>query len=278
MIEGLPEPDWSSAGGRVALYNRDALAVLSELPEGSIDVALTDPPYSSGGAFRGDRAGQSTTTKYQLTGTVKRYPDFAGDNRDQRAYGYWSALWIGALREAMVRGGVCVVFTDWRQLPTTTDALQSGGFVWRGIVPWDKTEGARPAKGRYRNQCEYAVWGSNGPMDDDGPCLAGYFRQAVITAEKFHIAGKPEQLLEELAKIAWRPNSTICDPFMGSGTTGVAAVRLGHKFIGCELEAEYFDASCKRIEAELKARPLFDETEKIERIEQELQQGLAFGE
>jgi hypothetical protein len=51
-------------------------------------------------------------------------------------------------------------FTDWRQLPMLTDVLQAGGFVWRGVMPWDKTESSRaPHTGYFRHQCEYVVWG-----------------------------------------------------------------------------------------------------------------------
>jgi DNA modification methylase len=55
------------------------------------------------------------------------------------------------------------------------------------------------------------------------------------------------------------PNHTILDPFMGSGTTGVAAVKLGRKFIGIEIEAAYFDIACRRIQAALDAPDLFIE-------------------
>jgi site-specific DNA-methyltransferase (adenine-specific)/modification methylase len=59
--------------------------------------------------------------------------------------------------------------------------------------------------------------------------------------------------------IAQCPSSrTVLDPFMGSGTTGVACVRLGRQFIGVEKEERYFDIAVKRIEAELNRTPLFD--------------------
>ena len=55
-------------------------------------------------------------------------------------------------------GAPGLLFTDWRQLPLTTDALQCAGFTWRGVAVWDKTEGVRPQLGRFRNQAEYVVW------------------------------------------------------------------------------------------------------------------------
>ena len=73
------------------IHAHDTLAVLREMPSESVDAVITDPPYSSGGAFRGDRMGD-TTSKYVQTGTVIQRPDFAGDNRDQRSFEYWCVL------------------------------------------------------------------------------------------------------------------------------------------------------------------------------------------
>lgn len=259
------QPTWQTDDGRIRLYRGDCLHVLETIEPQSVQAVITDPPYSSGGAFRGDRVGRSTSEKYQLTGTEKSYPEFEGDNRDQRSYGWWCSLWLERCMEATVLGGVCVVFTDWRQLPTTTDALQSGGWVWRGVMPWDKTEAARPAKGRYRNQCEYMVWGSRGGMAEDGPCLPGYFRQSVGGGEKLHTTGKPISVMEAVVAIAWRQGSIVLDPFMGSGSTGVAALRRGCGFIGVERNPAYFDIAVDRIKAELGRDPLFTEQAPLQR-------------
>jgi DNA modification methylase len=71
---------------------------------------------------------------------------------------------------------------------------------------------------------------------------------------------------------ATRPNETVLDPFMGSGTTGVACANLGRKFIGIEIEEKYFDIACKRIEIAYSQPRLFDDLEddKNKPVEQEL--------
>ncbi len=137
----------------------NCLARLRDMPDACVDAVITDAPYSSGGFTRGDRMA-APSAKYEQSGQKLERVDFAGDNRDQRSFGYWCALWLAeCLRIARPGSPICL-FTDWRQLPTTTDALQAGGWVWRGILPWDKTEGARPMRGRFTAQCEYVVWGS----------------------------------------------------------------------------------------------------------------------
>ncbi len=237
--------------GSATLYLGDCREVLPTL--GAVDCVVTDPPYSSGGQFRGDRTG-ITSDKYQSTEHRGLYSEFAGDTRDQRGYLAWCSLWIAQAHAITRPGGICALFTDWRQLPTTTDAMQAGGFVWRGIGVWDKTEAARPQKGRYRNQSEYFVWGSRGPMADDGPCAPGVFRYSVGSEEKHHIAGKPSTLIEDMLQIC---GHTILDPFMGSGTTGVAAARLGRSFIGIEIDPTHFATALRRIEQAQRQADLF---------------------
>ena len=99
------------AGG-ITLWHGDALAVLAAMPAASVDAVITDPPYSSGGAFRADRA-QATGKKYVQTNAIRQGVDFHGDNRDQRAYGYWCALWMAEALRVTRPGGVFCTFTDW---------------------------------------------------------------------------------------------------------------------------------------------------------------------
>jgi len=229
----------------------EALGWLAQLPSACVDAVITDPPYSSGGQFRGDRAG-TTSEKYVNSDVVTERPEFAGDNRDQRAFAYWCALWLAECQRIAKPGAPFCLFTDWRQLPTVTDLLQAGGLVWRGIAVWDKTEGARPQLGAFRSQCEYIVWGTNGPRDEEACAevgvLPGVFRVVVRQDDKFHITGKPTALMNEVVKIC-RPGGLILDPFCGSGTTLVGALLQGRRAIGCERVAEYAEIASKRCAA-----------------------------
>ncbi|MGZ4621486.1 MAG: DNA-methyltransferase [Blastococcus sp.] len=235
---------------RATLYRGDALAVLRELPDASVDAVITDPPYSSGGMTRGDRS-QDTGVKYVSSNAVGDSVDFAGDNRDQRAYAYWSALWLAESLRVVRPSGVVLLFTDWRQLPTTADALQAGGWVWRGIVPWAKSfgaRGARPMAGRFAAQCEYVVWGSRGGMPIrmyEDECLPGFY-QANAPRDREHQTQKPLEVMRQLVRIV-PEGGTLLDPFMGAGTTGVAAIHERRRFIGCEITEHYADVAERRI-------------------------------
>lgn len=73
-------------------------------------------------------------------------------------------------------------------------------------------------------------------------------RQSVTSYQKDHPTQKPVELMKWCISHLPEGSNTILDPFMGSGTTGVAAVQMGRKFIGIEREPKYFDIACKRIE------------------------------
>ncbi len=186
-----------------------------------------------------------------MSGTSRQFADFAGDNRDQRGLLAWSSLWLAECLRLTEPGGCLLMFTDWRQLPLFTDAVQAGGWVWRGIVPWDKTEAARPQKGWFRAQCEYVITASKGSMGKEqerpGPCLPRYFRQSVQASEKLHATGKPVPLMRELLKVV-RPGGRILDPFMGSGSTLLAAFENGLEADGIEMVAEIHSIACSRME------------------------------
>lgn len=237
------------------LYRGDCLEVLPTL--GRVDAFLLDPPYSSGGQFRGDRS-QKTSSKYVQTTSVETIRDeFSGDNKDQRAFLAWSTMWFSAMHHIANDGAVLMAFTDWRQLPTMTDAVQCGGWVWRNIVTWWKP-GIRMQRGRFSSSAEYLVYASRGvPVcGEESPQNVLQFKP-IGGEEKEHIAEKPAPLIETLIGVTPR-ESTVCDPFMGSGTTGVACANLGRKFIGIELEPKYFDIACRRIEKAYADQALLD--------------------
>ena len=246
-MERVDIGDWCT------LHRGDCLDILPTL-EGPFDALITDPPYSSGGAFRGDRM-IGTADKYFSTGAISEVAreSFSGDNRDQRSWGYWCTLWLLQARGLIRPGGLAMVFTDWRQLPQLTDSLQAAGWVWRGIAVWDKTEAARPQRGRFRAQSEFIVWASNGPCGTDGPAAPGVFRQSV-GRDRLHPTEKPSDVLHGLLQIA---GSRVLDPFMGSGSLAPCCFSTKRAFTGIELDRRWFDAAVKRINRQTTDGALF---------------------
>lgn len=240
----------------VTLYLGDCLEILPTLS--GVDALITDPPYSSGGQFRGDRT-KKTSLKYVQTGSeITCKADFSGDNRDQRAFLTWSSIWFSQALRCSNPGAVACIFTDWRQLPTMTDAVQCGGWVWRNLVTWWKP-GIRMQRGRFSSSAEYVVYASSGVPVEGEQSPQNVLSIAPVGGEdKDHIAEKPLELMEALIGVTL-PGAVILDPFMGSGTTGVAAVRTGRQFIGIEIDERSFNIACSKISESLKQADLFIE-------------------
>lgn len=233
---------------RVTLYHGNAEDIIPTLS--NVDAVITDPPYSSGGQYRGDRT-QKPSAKYvnadsQQTCRV----DFAGDNRDQRAFLAWASMWLRDCHAAAKPGAVLMIFTDWRQLPTMTDALQCGGWVWRNLVTWWKP-GVRMQRGRFSSSAEYVLYGSIGvPVEGQESPQNVLQYQPVSGEDKEHVAEKPVELMQNLVSVT-PERATVLDPFMGSGTTAIACIRGDRDFIGIEKDERHYQTAVERIRREL---------------------------
>lgn len=237
----------------LSLFQGDALDVLRSLPDASVDMVLTDPPYSSGGITLSAKHADPGL-KYQLAGTKRVYPTILGDAKDQRSWIMWNTLRLSQCWRIARDGAVCLVFTDWRQLPSLTDAVQAAGWKWVGIIPWDKRS-ARPQLGKFKQQCEFLIFGVKGHFSPHTrQCLPGLYSYPVIAARKNHLTAKPVQLLRDLLAIA-PEGGRVLDPFMGGGSVGAACIATGHSYTGVELSPEYFNISSRWL-ADLAGLPL----------------------
>ncbi len=199
--------------GNATLYLGDCREILSTLPK--VDAVITDPPYGIGEAA-GKNASRSNMA------VAKDYGDARWD--DKPIDDGLLALVIAAGKSAAVFGG-----NYYRMEPTS---------CW---LVWDKENGTNDFA-----DCELA-W-TNFPK---AVRRIRYMWNGMLRANGEqrgdHPTQKPIGVMEWAIKQAGEPQ-TILDPFMGSGTTGVACMNLGRKFIGIEIEPKYFDIACRRIE------------------------------
>lgn len=196
--------------GDATLYLGDCMEILPAL--GKADAVVTDPPYGIGASAGTGKYGR---LKIEAS-TDLRWDDAAPPPADL-------AMVLSAGTRAVLFGG------NYFQLPPT-----------RNYLIWDKGAGF---KGRDFAECELAwcSWDGNARVLSYDPLARGDYRQ------KEHPTQKP------VAVMAWAighvgPAPVILDCYMGSGSTGVAALQLGRKFIGIEREPKYFDIACRRIE------------------------------
>jgi site-specific DNA-methyltransferase (adenine-specific) len=233
----------------VAIYQGDVLIVLPQLAPASVNAVIADPPYCSGGANNANRTRQSPRRKYGSSHIAQDLADFDGDQRDQRSFTYWSTLWLTECHRVTTPSGALMVFTDWRQLPSITDAIQAAGWVWRGIIAWHKPAVRVQMGRRFTNSCEYIVWASKGALSrtQQSPLPGMYSHSAPHHSKRVHTAEKPVPLLRKLTKIVPH-GGVILDPFCGSGSTGTAALLEGHRFIGIELSHHYAQQAATRLD------------------------------
>lgn len=224
--------------GNARLIHGDCREVLPLLPP--VDLVLTDPPYG----INADKAAAKNEGKWGWK--FHGHTEWDAERPPREIF--------DLMGEQVRRGGVFIVwggnyFTDF--LPPT--------MQW---LVWDKGQ---------RNfslaDCEFA-WSSQ----TRAARIFTYSRGAALQDGKEHPTQKPIALMEWCIEQAANKPRTILDPFMGSGTTGVAAVKMGRLFIGIERERKYFDIACERIAAAQAQGALFDEAPaKAE------QQGLCLG-
>lgn len=232
------------------LHRGDALTVLKNLPADSVHAVITDPPYNSGGRTSAERTGRTARAKYVTSNSAHQLASFPGENRDQRSYRAWLTELLTECYRASVEQAVACVFTDWRQEPTTTDALQMAGWTWSGTMPWIKPA-SRPRKGGFKQSSEFIVWGVKGSLDHTRDLyLPGDFTASQPRKDRVHITQKPVEVMRTLVRVC-PEGGTVLDPFAGSGSTGVAALREGRDFIGIELSDHYADIAEERLRTEL---------------------------
>lgn len=171
----------------------------------------------------------------------------------------WTNAMTDVLREARrccVDTAPCVLFIDWRNLPSLTDAIQHAGWIWRGVAVWDKIN-TRPQMGRFRQQAEFIVWGSKGRMPADRPVdvLPGVFRvSGQNLPDRIHQTQKPLELMRSVVRICV-PGGVIVDPFAGSGSTLAAARMEGYGAIGAEINPDIARAAARRLEIDMLTIP-----------------------
>ena len=219
-LSGFPEPDFR-IGDDVLLYRGDCLSILPTLPDGCVDAVVTDPPYGTG--F-----------------------EYAGYDDTEAA---WYALMDASVPE-MRRIAKVVVMPSCR-INRLAWWYERHTPDW--LVAWYKGSPGHNAAIGFNDWEPHVVWGRPAvPMHD-------HFQTACGFDDNGHPCPKPIEWARWLCKRVALVGGTILDPFMGSGTTGVAAVRLGRKFIGIEIEPKYFDIAVQRIRDAYYGGPLLEQ-------------------
>lgn len=162
--------------------------------------------------------------------------------------------------------GWLIIFTLAEGVRAWRDPMQAAGAKWDTTLAWIKPD-ASPrfnGQGAARGfECAVTAWCGKGYRSWNAGGKRGVYTHCVNTARQGeHPTEKPLSLMLELLRDYTQPGETICDPFAGSGTTGVAAVKAGRLFVGIERDEKWFDLARRRISNALKQPDMFIEPPK----------------
>ena len=217
----------------------DCLDLLKVVPNESIDLVLTDPPYN-----------------------ISRENGFARLGRSGIDFGEWDKQfdlfgWLNELPRILTPNGSAVIFNDWKNIGEIAKYCESLGLVSKDFLRCVKSNPMpRNIDRRYVPDCECAVWITRAKakwcFNRSAPTYQRPQYDFGTIANRLHPTQKPVSLMEEIIRIHSNENEIVLDPFMGSGSTCVAAINTGRKYIGFEKEPTYFEIAKKRVDMAMK--------------------------
>ena len=226
----------------VAIYHGDCFDVIRDLiVDEPFAAVITDPPYASGA-----RTEASKARREKGMGRGARFATPLENDCMTTSGFVWTMREIAQLlRPMLMHGGSFLSFIDWRQWPNLTGALESANLRICKMVVWDKQ--SMGLGHGFRSQHELVCHASRGVprVSNRGvPDVLSFVRPPEDIG---HEAAKPVELLQELLRVVSAKGETVIDPFMGIGSTLIAAKNLGRKAIGIELKESYCERAAERL-------------------------------
>ena len=225
------------------LYLGNAYTIIKEFEKNHLEVdhIITDPPY--------------------MISKENNFPTLR-NNRQGIDFGHWDRFfdlysWINDYTKILNKNGSIIIFCSYRYISHIIDKLEECDLIVKDVLIWKKSNPMpRNTDRRYVQDTEFAIWAvkKNSKWVFNKPKSISYLRSCFETStvsgreKTIHPTQKSLKLMEQIIKIHTNENDIILDPFMGSGTTGIAAIKNKRKFIGIEIENNYFEIAKKRFE------------------------------
>lgn len=234
----------------INLFNEDCIAAMKQMRKNSIDLILTDPPYNLGNFMR-----KRDTNLKQM-----RENYFGAAGWDDLSIDDWEKCMQGFFEQSsrvLKYGGAMVVFMSIIKVETLVRIAETHKLYYKTTGIWHKNNPMpRNMNLHFVNSTEAWVYFTNrkhtGTFNNNGKLLHDFFETPVAAngERKFgkHPTQKPVSLMEFFVRILSNEGEMVLDPFMGSGSTGVAAKRNNRGFTGIELNENYFRIATQRIQ------------------------------
>ena len=205
--------------------NADWRDAVKQLPDGCVDLVVTDPPYGM---------------SYQSNMRKEKHKKIVVDDNID-----WLESWVVELKRLCKPEAHLYIFCSWHKVDEFKAVIQNH-FNVKNILIWDKNVGGMgDLEGDYSPSYEMVIFCSNGSKKLNGGRDRSILR-TIRTNNENHPTEKPIELMEYLIKTYTNENDTVLDNTMGSGTTNLACIKLNRKSIGIEKEKEYYDVAVRR--------------------------------
>lgn len=219
------------------LIHNNSIEYLKEMKECSVDLIVTDPPYKTitGGKNNGKNHKRPKGVLNENNGLFKHQKLKISD-------------WIGEIYRVLKEGSHCYIMTNSLNMEEMLTESRKAGFKLHNILVWEKNN-CTPSQ-FYMKNCEYTLFLRKGKakwINDIGGSKTVHKYNNII-GKKTHPCEKPVELMEFYIKNSSNEGDVVLDPFMGTGSVGVACLNTNRKFIGIELDDKYFDIAKERIE------------------------------
>lgn len=220
--------------GDCTLYQGDAMKILPHIA--NVNLMVSDVPYAltTGGVSKSSKT---------MSGIFAAH-NYANDGQLIKATVPFPEM-MAAIYSSMAVDGDCYVMANDKNVYPLMQATFMAGFKFHNLLVWDKVT---PTANRwYMKNLEFTLYLWKGRAKTINHPESKQILRAGIRNETDHPTEKPASLMHEYVRNSSDVGQLVCDPFMGSGTTGVACVQLSRRFIGIELDSKYFEMACERI-------------------------------
>lgn len=237
------------------IYNEDCMNVLKQMPDESINLIATDPPYPVMSRGSAGNAGGMLQKEVNKQGKVFAFNDI---DCEEYAPEFYRVLKDGSHCYVMTNHINLIhmlnTFTDLRTPEEKASGKKPYGFHFIKSLIWDK--GNKIMGQFYMSQFEYILFFRKGTGKKINNCGTSdilsipNIKQKKNDGSNYHDTEKPVELMKILIENSTQEGEIVFEPFMGIGATCVASQQSKRKFIGCELDPEYFETSRKRLQGE----------------------------
>ena len=259
MLTDSRQPIWQDPNGASILYCGDGLTLMADMPADSVDCIWTDPPYLLSNDGTTCVAGKRVSVN---KGEWDRSDGIENDHE-------FNLAWLGECYRVLKPSGTIWVTGTLHIYLSVGMAMMQLGFRILNDITWEKTNPPPNLGCRcFAHSTETILWATKAPKgsrhkytfhyqemkaENGGKQMKSVWQfPAAGRAEKKlgkHPTQKPVALIERCLRASTNADDLVLDPFAGSASTGIAALSLGRRFVGCDIDPDYADLARRRLEA-----------------------------